>query len=235
MTASRLLLTAVALVLFAGFSALGYWQLERRAWKLDLIEQVDQRLAAAPVAAPGPAQWNSLGPDDEYRRLQLRGRYLHDRETFVQAMTRFGSGYWVITPLQTRAGWIVLVNRGFVDADHRDPANRPGPRPRGAIDVAGLLRPSEPDGRLLQPNRPGEDRWYSRDVGAIARARGLDVDRVAPYFIDRAGPRPPGAWPIAGLTVVKFRNAHLGYALTWFALAGMSLLGLGIALRTPRR
>nr|WP_272214236.1 SURF1 family cytochrome oxidase biogenesis protein [Marinicella sp. W31]MDC2878501.1 hypothetical protein [Marinicella sp. W31] len=28
-----------------------------------------------------------------------------------------------------------------------------------------------------------------------------------------------GGYPIGGLTVVKFRNAHLSYALTWFAMA----------------
>ena len=37
----------------AGFVALGVWQVERRAWKLDLIARVDARVAAAPVAPPG--------------------------------------------------------------------------------------------------------------------------------------------------------------------------------------
>jgi surfeit locus 1 family protein len=33
----------IALLLFAGFCALGVWQVERRVWKLDLIRQVAAR------------------------------------------------------------------------------------------------------------------------------------------------------------------------------------------------
>ena len=39
------------------------------------------------------------------------------------AVTELGSGYWVLTPLATR-GFTVLVNRGFVPQDRRDPATR---------------------------------------------------------------------------------------------------------------
>ena len=58
-------------------------------------------------------------------------------------------------------------------------------------------------------------------MGAIARARGL-VDEpggVAPYFVDaeRAGEGEP----VGGLTVIRFRNDHLVYALTWYTLALM--------------
>jgi surfeit locus 1 family protein len=40
-------------------------------------------------------------------------------------------------------------------------------------------------------------------------------------------------YPVAGLTVVHFPNNHLVYALTWFGLALMTLLGARIALRQP--
>ncbi|WP_281407450.1 SURF1 family cytochrome oxidase biogenesis protein, partial [Methylobacterium sp. WL116] len=35
----------------AGLVALGIWQVERRAWKLDLIAWVEARIGAAPVPA----------------------------------------------------------------------------------------------------------------------------------------------------------------------------------------
>ncbi|TIU41463.1 MAG: SURF1 family protein, partial [Mesorhizobium sp.] len=80
-----------------GFSALGVWQLERRVWKLDLIERVDQRLKAVPVAAPAPSAWPEINArDDEYRQLAVTGRFLGDRETLVQAVTDRGGGFWVM-------------------------------------------------------------------------------------------------------------------------------------------
>ena len=72
--------------------------------------------------------------------------------------------------------------------------------------------------RLLRGNDPAAGRWYSRDTAAIAMAQGLGP--VAPWFLD-ADARGDGAQPLGGLTVVRFRNSHLGYALTWFSLAAL--------------
>ena len=89
--------------------------------------------------------------------------------------------------------------------------------------MTGLLRMSEPGGAFLRVNDPASDRWFSRDVAAIAASRGLD--KVAPYFIDAE--RAPGesGLPVAGLTVIAFSNNHLVYALTWGALALMAAAG----------
>lgn len=223
-------LFAAALVCLAiGFSALGVWQLERRAWKLDLIRRVEAHLQRAP--APIAADFRA-GPRDAYLRVEARGVFLHDRETLVQALTERGAGWWVVTPLQTPGG-IILVNRGFVPPERRAVADRPGGQPAGPVAVRGLLRLSEPGGGFLRANDPGNDRWYSRDVSAIARARGLE--NVAGFFIDADGAAPAGGYPVSGLTVVKFRNTHLVYALTWFSLAGMSLFGAGLLLRGGQR
>jgi len=84
----RRLLMALTLLLAAGFIALGIWQVERRAWKHELIAAVDARIHRAPVAAPGPAEWPRLSADrDAYRRIVATGRFRHDRETLVQAVT----------------------------------------------------------------------------------------------------------------------------------------------------
>lgn len=202
-------LTVLAAVLLAG---LGVWQVERRAWKLALIERVEARLAAPPVAAPGPAHWRAIDDDDAYLRVRATGRWLPRAPVYVQAVTDLGPGFWVIAPLATDRGTL-LINRGFVPAGRRVAAAS------GAAGVTGLLRVSEPGGAFLRRNDAAADRWFSRDVAAIAAARGLG--RVAPYFIDADVATSP-AWPRGGLTVVRFRNTHLVYALTWFALAAMA-------------
>ncbi|MGJ4951900.1 SURF1 family protein [Bradyrhizobium sp. HKCCYLS20291] len=205
--------------------ALGVWQVERRAWKLDLSDRVERRIHAEAVPVPDRVAWPAINrSDDEYKRVTLSGRFLYDRETLVQALTVEGPGYWVVTPLQTADG-VVLVNRGFVPPDRRDVASRRAGNPDGPVSVTGLLRISEPGGGFLRHNDPAANRWYSRDVAAITATRGLRD--VAPFFIDADAAPNPGGYPIGGLTVIAFPNNHLVYALTWFTLALM-LAGAGV-------
>lgn len=200
------------------FGALGCWQVQRLAWKLDLIARVEQRLAAPPAPAPGPAGWSEISADkDAYRRVRLTGAFDHRQETLVQAVTDLGPGFWVMTPLRTDQGFVVLVNRGFVPADRLAQNRRAAGLVEGETQVSGLLRMSEPKGGFLRRNQPEAGRWYSRDVAAIAQARRLAP--IAPYFVDADATANPGGWPRGGLTVVRFANSHLIYALTWFALA----------------
>jgi len=202
---------AVAILALLG---LGVWQIERRAWKLALIDQVERRLASAPVAAPAPNAWPAIGKDAAYTRVTVRGRYVSGRDSYVQGVTDFGGGYWLLTPLRTDAGWTVLVNRGFVPADLRGRIAPPG---ASSVTVTGLLRLTEPGGGFLRHNDPVQDRWYSRDVQAIAAHH--RVGPSAPYFID--ADRSGAGWPRGGMTVVRFTNNHLVYALTWFGLAAL--------------
>ena len=241
-TVAALLLAAALLA--AGFAALGSWQLQRLAWKTDLIARVAQRTTAPAQPAPGPAAWPGLSrAADEYRRVAVHGRYAHDLATRVRAVTALGSGHWLLTPVRTDAGHWVLVNRGFVPHPGRAPdgALLPVPltEPAGAQTVVGLLRLTEPGGAMLQANDPAADRWTSRDVPAIARARGLGDAPVAPYFIDAVPgtDTPPTAtgWPRPGLTVLAFSNSHLSYALTWFVLAAMVLAAGVYVLHTERQ
>lgn len=153
----RMLLLLLMGVLFAGLVALGSWQLQRRVWKLDLIERVEQRVHAQPVAPPARDRWAQVNAtDDAYTRVCLRGRYQHAHETRVQAVTERGAGDWLLTPLQADSGEIVLINRGFVDAAHRQPASRAAAQQQGDLTVCGLLRITEPLGGFLRRNDPAD-------------------------------------------------------------------------------
>lgn len=195
---------------------LGVWQLQRLQWKTALIERVEAGLVAPPVYAPGPSDWQNVTFDTaEYRRVEVTGRYLPGEDILVKAVTERGSGFWVMSPFETREGWRLFVNRGFVPDDLRSPEDRP--RPDGDQQVIGLLRLTQPGGAFLRDNDPAANRWFSRDTAAMAETLGTGA--VAPYFIDADA--SGDSLPIGGLTVVSFPNKHFGYALTWFGLAAL--------------
>ena len=97
---------------------------------------------------------------------------------------------------------------------------------------------TEPRGAFLRHNDAAANHWYSRDVQAIAVARGLT--HVAPYFIDAKaaspGAVPPGSVvPVGGLTVIAFHNSHLVYAITWYTLALMVAGAIWLGIRSETR
>ncbi|SIT09636.1 SURF1 family protein [Achromobacter sp. MFA1 R4] len=235
--ATLVILGLLAAAVFAGLCALGTWQVHRLAWKRALIAQVDERAHAPATPAPGKSEWAQLTRDNaEYRPVSASGTFNFDQQTLVQAATELGSGYWVMTPLQLADGSTVLVNRGFVLPAWRKSQAQTA-QPPAQAQVTGFLRMGEPGSGFLRNNDPDANLWYSRDLPAIAAARGLTD--VAPYFIDADAASSPGKdparAPVGGLTVISFPNNHLVYAITWYALALMVIVGVVVFVREERR
>lgn len=228
--------TGISLCILLG---LGIWQLERLAWKESLIATVEARIHAPAVPAPEEADWSKVDfGRDEYRHVSATGRFLHEREVQVYALidegingAPGGPGYWVVTPLEMADGAVILVNRGFVSLDLRDPATRSEGQVDGVVTVTGLLRLPEEPGMFQPGNNAATNQWFVRDPVAIATAR--DLLRVAPFLIDADGAPNPGGWPLGGQTRLAFPNRHLEYALTWFGLAA-TLAGVFIAFAIAR-
>ncbi|CEJ15470.1 SURF1 family protein [bacterium YEK0313] len=235
-----------ALVALAVLVGLGTWQLSRLAWKNELIAQVAARSHAAPAPLPPPASWPAMTAEsDEYRRVSATGTFRHDAEAYLyfvagdsrrpgEAGRVQGQGYLVITPLVMTDGRIVLVNRGFVPTDRRDPASRAQGQVPGVVTVTGLLRYPEARGLFAAPDDATRRLFYTRDIGAMANALGLDGRQTAPFLIDADSADVPGGLPQGGETRLVFPNRHLEYALTWYGLA-LTLVGVFIAFALQRR
>jgi len=211
LTATLMTVPAVAVML-----GLGTWQIQRMGWKADLMERVEQRVTAAPVPLPpaleDPAAW-------EFRPVTLTGRFLNDKELLLIARPRQGqAGYEVMTPFaRADGGEIVLVNRGFVPMDRRDPASRAGTRVEGEGTVRGVVRLPQPAGMFQPDNRPGAGTWLRADPPAMAAALGLGP--VAPFLVEALPGQSPGNLPAGIEPRVELPNNHLQYALTWYGLA----------------
>ncbi|MBT8153870.1 SURF1 family protein [Epibacterium ulvae] len=216
-TAALLLISAVMVVTFV---LLGNWQMRRLFWKLDLIETVEAR--AFGDEQPLPARFDA--DDHVYLRVSFDGTPL-PQHILVKAVTELGPGYWVMQPYATDPG-LLWVNRGFVPSAKKT-SEQWATAPQ---HITGLIRPSAHQGTLLERNDPAANRWVARDTSQMSQALGLDAS--LPYFVDADHLAPLGASPRGGLTIVQFRNSHLSYALTWYAMAVLFLGALiWIALR----
>jgi surfeit locus 1 family protein len=206
--------------------ALGFWQWNRRAEKLALIQTIEQRVGAEPVAAPAPAAWPGLNAADHiYRPVKATGRFDHAREAHVffalakEKNGHGGPGYLVVTPFHLAGGGTILVNRGFTPQRLKEAASRLSGQVEGEAEITGLFRAPEPRNAFSGKDDPARNIFFVRDPAELAAAKGLG--QVAPYLIDLRSPEPPGGLPVPGVTQVDIRNNHLQYAITWWSLAAI--------------
>ena len=222
-------LGAVALLV-----GLGTWQLQRLGEKQALIAELAARTGRAPAPLPAAiADPAAL----EYTPVRLRGHFLHDRELYLAARLHRGeAGVDVITPFVLADGRTVLVDRGWVPDGRRAPETRAAGQIAGEVTVEGQVRIGGWKGYdLFRPaNRPAANEWLWMDLPAMAAHAGVDGAVTALYIV--AGPgESPGGLPIGGARPVEVRNDHLGYALTWYALAAVLLAIVALHLfRRPR-
>jgi len=183
---------------------LGFWQLQRLAWKSEILDRIEARLAAEPVPVPAsPTQ-----AADQYLRVRASGRIGGEELHVYTSAPPRGVGYRVIVGFDLGDGRRILLDRGFVPIDEKD-----APRLEGPITVEGaLLWPQETDSFTNAPDR-ARNIWFARDVDLMAEALG-----TAPVLLVAAASDDPAA-PMPLPVTVNIPNDHLQYAITWFGLA----------------
>lgn len=212
---------------------LGTWQVERLAWKTQLLDTIASRMSAPPRTLTAA----NLDAVADYERVRVDGQFLHDREfhMLARSLTADEIGYQVLTPFRVTGGGTVIVNRGFVPSDRRDPETRPEGQVQGTVSVTGIARfPQAPGLRWLIPdNRPTDNVWIWPDLQRMAATVGIEP--VAPFVIEADATPNPGGLPVGGQTRLNIPNDHLQYAITWYALAVALVIMFIVAHRRPRR
>ena len=139
-------LTAVAI-----FLALGTWQLERKAWKENLIKTMNERISAAPIELPARATWPQLdATQDEFRHVRFSATFVPVTGALVYAGAPAsnsgtpGPGYWAFALARVGSGDKIVINRGFVPDARTDVVKGAAPPGKGRItytkDVAAFAR-----------------------------------------------------------------------------------------------
>jgi surfeit locus 1 family protein len=216
------LTTLIGALLLMG---LGKWQLDRREWKLAIVERIESRVHGEPVSLSEARDRWGKNQDIDYTRVLLVGRFLHQHERHLYGIVDGLPGWKVVTPLQTTNGDIVLVDRGFVPEQFKLPETRQAGQIEDVVELTGLARASQARGRFTPANDAAANRWFNRDVPALTVSLPADMaGKTAPFIVEAEAGPVPGNWPRAGVTILKVSNRHLEYALTWFALAAALII-----------
>ena len=199
--------------------ALGTWQVQRLDWKQDLIDKLQTRAGLTPSALPA-------GPLDEemheFLPVQVTGTFDHGNEFHLVNRALNGkAGINVVTPLILADGSAVLVNRGWVPFEARDPALRPDGQLPGVQTVTGLLRFVKPRSWIQETfvpkNEPENNAWFNIDPPAMAATAGQATLPV--YYILSSDRSERGNLPRGRQWSLDIKNDHLEYAITWYSLA----------------
>lgn len=221
------LMTVPAVLIMLG---LGFWQLQRLEWKNDLMDRIAQRIEQAPVA---PDALSGDPARDEYRRVRLKGSFQHDKELYLAARSRNNNvGFQVMTPLLLESGATVLVNRGWIPSERKEPATRAQGQVAGPVELVAVTRLSQKQGAFQPDNDAAKNVWFFIDVAGMQRATGIPVG--GDYYFEADAAPNPGGYPIGGQTRVNIPNDHLQYAVTWFIFAAtLSVIFLIFSRRRP--
>lgn len=201
----KLVVPAVStLVMLVVLVSLGVWQLERRAWKHDLVAHIEA--AESLPAIPMPAE------PDNFAKVRLDGVLRTDLQARYGAELRGETlGAQLVMPLLPPGGVPVLVDLGWVPNTMRDGFVLP----QGGVE--GFVRPAEHAGTFSGTDDPAQRLFYTLDPAPIGAALGLA--RVAPFTLVAIGDAPRGRYPDPAHALPRPSDNHLQYALTWFGFA----------------
>ena len=186
--------------------SLGNWQVQRLAWKQEILAEIDGRIAAAPIEIPTAVSEEN----DRFLSVQGEGRILDDELHVLASSKQTGAIYRVISPFEMSDGRRIMVDRGWIKPDQKDT-----PRVAMNAEIEGNLHwPQEIDSYTPENDVAGNI-WFARDVPQMAEAL-----NAAPILVvlSKTSETDPAVTPMP-VTSAGIPNDHLNYAVTWYGLA----------------
>jgi surfeit locus 1 family protein len=216
----------VVIPAFVVLIGLGSWQVQRLNWKNEVIDGRQAALEVDPIPIPSR---DDVVERMSFRWVEVTGTFIHDQEFYFYAPKSGKAGYRVVTPVLQRIGLTLLVDRGWVPADRRDPATRLEGQIEGEVTIVGIVRTDIVGIQGPLPDNDVENNeWFWVDPTAMSAVHGAYYRPALVVADDTAN---PGGWPQGDASVLGVRNSHLGYAITWFSLAFALVVIWILALR----
>ena len=184
-------------------AGLGIWQVQRLAWKNNLIREISESLGTPPISVVP----NEINIGSQYLSVSANGKFLEKELHVLHSLKPYGPGFKVIKPFKLSSNEIILVDLGFVEEK-----NKAKERIFTDETIKGnIFFPNETDFFTPDPNLD-RNIWFARSLDSMANYLGtMPILLVLSNSVDR------------GVITTPLRanlvNNHLQYAVTWFSMA----------------
>ena len=184
-------------------AGLGIWQVQRLAWKNNLIREISESLGTPPISVVP----NEINIGSQYLSVSANGKFLERELHVLHSLKPYGPGFKVIKPFKLSSDEIILVDLGFVEEK-----NKTEERIFTDETIKGnIFFPNETDFFTPDPNLDRNIR-FARNIDSMANYLGtMPILLVLSNSVDR------------GVITTPLRanlvNNHLQYAVTWFSMA----------------
>ena len=188
--------------------SLGFWQLYRLSWKLDLINQIENSLKIDPVELQNVEKKN-------YLRIKTSGQIDFEKQIYLYNLNETGKpGFEVINPIKV-GNEDYLINRGWISFDKK---NKPEINVVDQKNIIGTLMLQSKSSSFKPKNEVDKNYWFTLDREDILKFTGKNFSKYIIYLNGNyENPRPR-------VITAKISNNHKKYAITWFSMAISILL-----------
>ena len=205
---NKLLFSVFVYFIILTLLSLGFWQIYRLNWKLELIEQIENSLKNDPVEFTSVEKKN-------YLRIKTSGDIDFDKQIYLYNLNDAGKpGFEVINPIKI-GDENYLMNRGWIPFEKKD------------LPELNLVDQNQIVGTLMLQTKPStfkpendieKNYWFTLNREDISKFTGRNFSQYVIYLNgDYKIPKPR-------VITAKISNNHKKYAITWFSMAISILL-----------
>ena len=205
---NKLLFSVFVYFIILVLLSLGFWQLYRLSWKLDLINQIENSLKVEPIELQNVEKKN-------YLRIKTSGQIDFEKQIYLYNLNETGKpGFEVINPIKIGKE-NYLINRGWISFDKK---NKPEINIIDQKNIIGTLMLQSKSSSFKPKNEIDKNYWFTLDREDILKFTGRNFSKYIIYLNGNyENPRPK-------VITAKISNNHKKYAITWFSMAISILL-----------
>ena len=205
--------------------SLGVWQIDRGYNKKELENTFLER-QSQPVKE---IKYNAFLESDLYRNVVLEGKYL-EKIFFLDNKIHNGKpGLKVFSPFETTNNNLVLVSRGWIELEDRSKLPTINTT-KNVLKLQGVLRPESQDFVLENEEMNNKNNPILLQTVNLSELSNFLGKPLSPYILELSELSESAfvkTWQPIKLS--SFR--HFGYAVQWFGLAVVLIVGYVFFLR----